>query len=101
MAQRRCRRPPAGLTCADGTEKMRNLRVQLLASHLALVALRVVMMAGAVVNFLHLGRSIDRILKDNYKSVAAAQDMKEALERIDSAASFHLAGHTDQAQLQF
>ncbi|HEY3413988.1 MAG TPA: ATP-binding protein [Armatimonadota bacterium] len=80
---------------------MRNLRVQLLASHLTLVALMVVMMAGAVVNFLHLGRSIDRILQDNYKSVAAAQDMKDALERINSANAFLLAGQPERARRQY
>jgi signal transduction histidine kinase/HAMP domain-containing protein len=31
-----------------------------------------------------LGRSIDVILRENYKSVVACQSMKEALERIDS-----------------
>jgi PAS domain S-box-containing protein len=79
---------------------MRNLRIQLLFSHLTLVALMFAVMIGAVASFLRLGRSIDRILKDNYRSVVAAQDMKEALERIDSAAAFHLAGHPDRAQLQ-
>lgn len=80
---------------------MRNLRVQLLASHLTLVALMVVMMAGAVVNFMRLGRSIDHILKDNYKSVIAAQSMKESLERIDSANSFYIAGQAARARKQF
>jgi NtrC-family two-component system sensor histidine kinase KinB len=46
---------------------MKSLRTQLLASHLALVALMAVVMLGAVANFFRLGQSIDRILKDNYR----------------------------------
>src|SRR2546425_13024955 len=80
---------------------MRNLRVQLLISHLALVALMVGVMAGAVIDFLRLGRSIDRILRDNYKSVVAAQDMKEALERQNSAALFFLGGQAVRAREQY
>jgi NtrC-family two-component system sensor histidine kinase KinB len=37
------------------------------------------------------------ILADNYRSVLAAQRMKEALERIDSGVLFVLAGHDEAA----
>jgi NtrC-family two-component system sensor histidine kinase KinB len=80
---------------------MKNLRTQLLSSHLALVGLMAFVMTGAVVNFFTLGRSIDRILKDNYKSVIAAQTMKEALERQDSATTFFLAGQEERARTQY
>jgi two-component system, NtrC family, sensor histidine kinase KinB len=39
-----------------------------------------------------LGRNASSILQDNYRSVLAAERMKEALERIDSAAMFIVAG---------
>ncbi|HET6146340.1 MAG TPA: ATP-binding protein [Polyangia bacterium] len=39
-----------------------------------------------------LARSSELILKDNYRSVLAAQRMKEAIERVDSAALFLVAG---------
>jgi signal transduction histidine kinase len=39
-----------------------------------------------------LARSSELILKDNYRSVLAAQRMKEAIERVDSAALFVVAG---------
>ena len=39
-----------------------------------------------------LGRNAASILQDNYRSVLAAEQMKEALERIDSAAMFIVAG---------
>ena len=80
---------------------MRNLKIQLLVSHLLLVGLMVVVMAGAVVKFYQLGGSIDRILKDNYASVIIAQDMKETLERQDSAATFFLAGNAPEARTQY
>ncbi len=80
---------------------MRNLRKQLFLSHLALALLMTAVMAGAVISFFRLGSSIDRILVDNYKSVIAAQNMKEALERIDSSATFYLAGQRQKAQSQY
>jgi len=39
-----------------------------------------------------LGQSIDVILRENYRSVLACQEMKEALERMDSGAVFVLLG---------
>src|SRR5438552_575682 len=80
---------------------MINLRVQLLASHIALVAIMVAVMAGAIFSFYHLGGSIDRILKANYDSVIIAQQMKETLERQDSAVTFYLAGQTQKARTQY
>jgi signal transduction histidine kinase len=39
-----------------------------------------------------LGQSIDVILRENYRSVVACQEMKESLERMDSGAMFVLLG---------
>jgi signal transduction histidine kinase len=39
-----------------------------------------------------LGQSIDVILRENYRSVVACQDMEDALERMDSGAVFVLLG---------
>src|SRR5262245_46872218 len=41
-----------------------------------------------------------RIISENYDSVVAAQDMKESLERQDSAALFDLLGQPDRARRQ-
>jgi two-component system, NtrC family, sensor histidine kinase KinB len=41
-----------------------------------------------------------RIIAENYDSVVAAQDMKESLERQDSAALFDLLGQHDRARRQ-
>ena len=43
-----------------------------------------------------LGHSIDVILRENYRSVIASQQMKEALERMDSGMLFTLLGDTAQ-----
>jgi two-component system, NtrC family, sensor histidine kinase KinB len=46
----------------------------------------------AVATLADLGKSGQRILSDNYRSVLAAQRMKEAIERMDSAALFLIIG---------
>ena len=47
-----------------------------------------------------MGQVSQRILTDNYESVIAAQDMKESLERQDSAALFVLLGEHERASRQ-
>ncbi len=47
----------------------------------------------SIVLLTELGDSIDVILRENYRSVVACQDMKEALERIDSGVLFVLLGY--------
>ncbi|MDD5711123.1 MAG: ATP-binding protein [Smithellaceae bacterium] len=49
--------------------------------------------AQSIVRFNQLGQSIDVILRENYRSVIACQQMKEALERIDSGILFTFAGN--------
>src|ERR1700730_2470171 len=46
----------------------------------------------AIVLFRSLGSKIDLLLKENYRSVVAGQQMKESLERRCSAAFFTLVG---------
>jgi signal transduction histidine kinase len=46
----------------------------------------------AVLLFNRLGGSINVILRENYDSVLAGQEMKESAERMDSGLSFALAG---------
>jgi two-component system, NtrC family, sensor histidine kinase KinB len=45
-----------------------------------------------------LGSSIDVILRENYDSVVACEQMKEALERMDSGALFALAGDPERGR---
>jgi NtrC-family two-component system sensor histidine kinase KinB len=56
-----------------------------------LLVLAVVGVQGAIW-VSRLGGSIDIILRENYDSVVACEQMKEALERLDSSALFALSG---------
>ena len=51
----------------------------------------------SVVVISYLGSHSQTILKDNYRSVLAAQRMKEAIERLDSAALFLVSGQRQKA----
>ncbi len=55
----------------------------------------------AVLLFNRLGGSIDVILKENYESVLAGQQMKESSERMDSGLSFALAGEEQRGRELF
>jgi len=61
---------------------------------LALILLGVI----AITTIDRLGSASERILKDNYRSVLAAQRMKEAIERMDSAALFMVLGQLEEGQ---
>jgi signal transduction histidine kinase len=45
-----------------------------------------------------LGDAIDIILRENYRSVLACQNMKESLERMDSGALFILSGYEKEGR---
>ncbi|MCX5857692.1 MAG: ATP-binding protein [Deltaproteobacteria bacterium] len=47
----------------------------------------------SIFQFRDLGQSIDVILRENYRSVVACQEMKEALERMDSGMLFTFLGY--------
>ncbi|OPY68461.1 MAG: Alginate biosynthesis sensor protein KinB [Syntrophorhabdus sp. PtaU1.Bin002] len=63
--------------------------------------LLLIILAIGIQGILHLtrlGESIDVILRENYRSVVACQEMKEALERIDSGILFVLLGESDKGR---
>src|SRR5262245_4113061 len=80
---------------------MRSLKRRLALSYGLLIVIILAVSAWAISYLVVLGRAVDVILVDNYKSIVAAENMKEALERQDSAAMFFIAGHTDKARAQF
>ena len=86
---------------AQQNARQHSLRTQLFVSHLLPMGLMLLALVGAVAGFSRLGRSVDHILRDNYQSVVAAQDMKEALERIDDAAATSLAGQSAEAHREY
>jgi signal transduction histidine kinase len=76
------------------------MRTKLLAAQLPLVAaLAITIIVGSGVARA-LGRGSQDILKDNYRSVLAAQNMKESAERIDSGVMFAIAGHPEEGGKQ-
>jgi NtrC-family two-component system sensor histidine kinase KinB len=50
----------------------------------------------SILRITDLGQSVDVILRENFRSVIACQQMKESLERIDSGLLFVLLGRTDE-----
>lgn len=80
---------------------LRSLRSRLMLGIAPLLAVMVGMGLWAVVMFQRLGGNIDVILRENYRSVLAAQNMKEAIERMDSAVLFAIGGQEARAREQF
>jgi two-component system, NtrC family, sensor histidine kinase KinB len=76
------------------------LRARLLLAQLPLVLAVLVVGALALQTLRSLGTASQNILTANYRSVLAAQRMKEAAERIDSAVLFIVAGHPERAAPQ-
>ena len=79
----------------------KTLRTKLLIGLTPLLAIMVGLGLWAIVMFSRLGNNIDVILRENYRSVLAAEGMKEALERMDSALLFAIGGEEEQARDQF
>ena len=80
---------------------MTSLKGKLALSYSLLIVIILAVSGWAIYHLVHLGRSVDVILVNNYKSILAAENMKEALERIDSSAMFFIASHTEKARRQF
>lgn len=77
-----------------------NLRAKLLFGYLIFIAALVVLGGWSAWRLREMGGVSRRIISNNYDSVLAAQEMKESLERQDSAALFALLGARDKATAQ-
>lgn len=77
---------------------MLGLRQKISLGFSALLVIILVIGIQSVIQLSRLGVSIDVILRENYRSVIASQQMKEALERIDSGVLFVLLGHTREGE---
>src|SRR3954471_15898753 len=84
-----------------GEPMFTTLRIKLLIGLTPLLAIVVGLGLWAIVMFSRLGGNIDVILRENYQSVLAAERMKEALERMDSALLFAIGEEEQQAREQF
>ncbi|MFZ2089775.1 MAG: ATP-binding protein [Desulfobaccales bacterium] len=74
------------------------LKTKLFLAQAPLALALLVLGAIAITTISQLGSHSERILKDNYRSVLAAQRMKEASERMDSAALFITLGHREEGK---
>jgi len=72
---------------------MLSLRQKLLLGFGGLLLIMLIGGLQSIIQFRHLGRAIDVILMENYRSVVACQDMKEALERMNSGVLFIFLGY--------
>ena len=77
-----------------------SLRAKLLLGYLIFVAALVVLGGWSAWRLREMGGVSRRIISNNYDSVVAAQEMKESLERQDSAALFALLGAREKAMTQ-
>jgi len=77
---------------------MLGLRHKLALGFSGLLVIMAIIGVQSILNLTKLGESIDVILRENYKSVIACQQMKEALERIDSGLLFTLLGYTQDGE---
>src|SRR5206468_12228067 len=77
------------------------LRTKMLIGVMPLLALMVGLGLWAITLFSRLGNNIDVILRENYRSVRAAQGMKESLERMDSSLWFAIGGKEERARDQY
>lgn len=77
-----------------------SLRTKLLFGYLIFVAALVVLGGWGAWRLREMGGVSRRIISNNYDSVVAAQEMKESLERQDSAALFALLGAREKAAAQ-
>lgn len=77
-----------------------SLRVKLLIGYAIFIAALVLLGAWSAWRLSDMGKVARRIISENYDSVIAAQDMKESLERLDSAVLFAVLGQRERARAQ-
>jgi NtrC-family two-component system sensor histidine kinase KinB len=77
------------------------LRRKILIGYGLVLTLIVTVCILAVVNLHRLGQASEAILQQNYRSILAAQNMLNAIDRQDSATLLLLLGYDKQGQQQF
>ena len=77
------------------------LKQKLLIGYGVVFALMGLVVAWAVANLVSLGQATDAILSENYRSILAAENMVDALERQDSGILLMFLGDTEKGVAQF
>lgn len=76
------------------------MRKKILLGYGLILCLLAAVLAWAFASLLELGSASDAILKENYKSILAAENMIDSIERQDSATLLMILGHS-RAAAQF
>ncbi len=77
------------------------LRIKILFGYGLILLLLIVLLVLSLVNLQRLGRATGAILRENYKSIIAAEYMIDSIERQDSAILLELLGYSEEAKMQF
>jgi len=77
------------------------LKKKILIGYGVAFALMMLVVAWAITNLVSLGRATDAILSENYRSILAAENMVDALERQDSGALLLFLGEQEKGIAQF
>lgn len=77
------------------------LRQRILVGYGVTLALLAVVVIWSIVNLVNLGQASDAILRENYKSILAAENMIDAIERQDSATLLLTLNYDDEGVAQF
>src|SRR5512147_2960356 len=80
---------------------VRSLRKKIFIGYGIALALMILVFMWALVNLLGLGKAGEAILRENYKSILAAENMVYAIERQDSATLLLFLGYEEQGWKQF
>jgi NtrC-family two-component system sensor histidine kinase KinB len=78
-----------------------SLRYRILSGYALILLLLFFMMLFSLFNLQRLGRASASILRENYRSIIAAEHMIAAIERQDSALLLILAGFPEEGRAQF
>jgi NtrC-family two-component system sensor histidine kinase KinB len=77
------------------------LKKKILIGYGVAFALMGLVVVWAVTNLVSLGKATDAILRENYRSILAAENMVDALERQDSAVLLLFLGDTEKGTSQY
>jgi len=77
------------------------LKKKILVGYGVAFALMGLVVAWAVTNLVSLGKATDAILRENYRSILAAENMVDAIERQDSGILLIFLGDTEKGISQF
>lgn len=80
---------------------MQTFRQKIFIGYGANLILVVLILAWAMFMMLRLGRASESILRENYRSIQAAEHMIDAIERQDSAVLLYLLGYQEQGLKEF